>query len=100
MVLFKRKPEVKKNDQRYLNAVQLLMQLSDSIPNIIEMRAGENFSERPIAHDFGLMVVLPNEKALQAYSEHPFHKSVVQAWKLIADWTIADFWATVRKVEE
>lgn len=96
LVLFKLKPGVQKSDSRYPDAVKLLRGLVGQIPQVLDMRAGENFSTRTIAVDFGLMVVLENETALQAYLDHPAHKAVVQAWKEIAEWTIADFWSTVQ----
>lgn len=100
LVLFKLKPGIEKTDERFRAATVLLQELPKEIPQIIDLRAGENFSERPIAADFGLMVLLANEKSLQAYLEHPAHKAAVAVWKEIADWTIADFWASVGKVQE
>lgn len=100
LVLFKLKPGVEKTDERFRAAIILLQELPKEIPQIIDLRAGENFSERPIAADYGLMVLLANDKALQAYLEHPAHKAAVAIWKEIADWTIADFWASAGKVQE
>lgn len=100
LVLFKLKPGISKSDQRFEEAVSLLKEMQKEIPAIIDMRAGENISGRPIAVDFGLMVMVANEKSLQTYLEHPAHKAVVAAWKEIADWTIADFWSSSGKVYE
>lgn len=100
LVLFKLKPGISKDDQRFKAAALQLQSLADSIPQIIDFRAGENISDRPIAVDYGLMVLLANEKTLKAYLEHPAHKRAVAAWKEIADWTIADFWALAGKVQE
>jgi hypothetical protein len=52
---------------------------------------GENFSQRPIAYDFGLYVVFPSRKKLQNYLTHPAHVEAVEAWKEIADWNIVDY---------
>ena len=100
LVLFKLKPGIEKTDERFRAAIVLLQELPKEIPQIIDLRAGENFSERPIAADYGLMVLVANDKALQAYLEHPAHKAAATAWKEIADWTIADFWASAGKVQE
>jgi hypothetical protein len=100
LVLFKLKPGIEKTDERFRAAIVLLQELSKEIPQIIDLRAGENFSERPIAADYGLLVLLANDKALQVYLEHPAHKAAVAIWKEIADWTIADFWASAGKVQE
>ena len=91
LVLFKLKPGIEKTDERFRAAIVLVQELPKEIPQIIDLRAGENFSERPIAADYGLLVLLANDKALQAYLEHPAHKAAVAVWKEIADWTIADF---------
>ncbi len=100
LVLFKLKPGVEKSDERFKKAVALLEELPREIPQIIDFRAGENFSDRPVACDFGLMVLLANEKSLQLYLDHPAHKAVAAAWKEIAEWNIADFWASAGKVQE
>lgn len=100
LVLFKLKPGIRKEDLRVMQAVELLKELKNKIPAIIDMRAGENISGRPVAVDFGLMVMVANEKSLQNYLDHPAHKAVTDAWKEIADWTIADFWSSSGKVYE
>ena len=97
LVLFKLKAGVEKKDPRYTEAVKSLNALAAAIPQVLDIRAGENFSTRPVAVDFGLMVVLENESNLQAYLNHPAHLAAVRAWKEIADWTIADFWSPVSK---
>jgi hypothetical protein len=100
LVLFKLKPGVEKSDERFKKAVALLEELPREIPQIIDFRGGENFSERPVAYDYGLMVLLANEKSLQLYLDHPAHKAVAAAWKEIAEWNIADFWASAGRVQE
>jgi len=97
LVLFKLKAGVEKKDSRFLEAIKALNSLAAAIPQVLDLRAGENFSTRPVAVDYGLMVVLENESNLQAYLNHPAHLAAVRAWKEIADWTIADFWSPVSK---
>ncbi len=91
LVLFKLKPGVLKNDARYIKAVSVLNDLPKKIPYISDWSAGENFSTRPIAVDFGLHVVFDSKKDLQNYLVHPAHVEASNLWKEIADWTIADF---------
>jgi hypothetical protein len=97
LVLFKLKPGISKEDQRFVKAVKMLDALPVEIPEIQDFRAGLNFSERPIAVDYGLMVLLSDEKSLKKYIEHPAHQAVAGAWREIADWNIVDFWAPVVK---
>ena len=93
LVLFKLKPGILNEDSRFTRAISLLEGLPKEIPEILEFRAGPNFSNRPIASDYGLMVVLADEENLKKYLEHPSHKAVAAAWKEIAEWSIADFWS-------
>jgi len=91
LVLFKLKPGISKEDDRFKKAVRMLDLLPKEIPGIQDFRAGINFSQRPIAVDYGLMVILQDEKGLNEYLEHPAHKAAAAARREIADWNIADF---------
>lgn len=91
LVLFKLKPGILKSDPRYKEAVMLLNSLPRKIPFIADWSAGENFSTRPIAYDFGLHVVFDSKKDLQNYLTHPSHVEAADAWKEIAEWNIADY---------
>ena len=91
LVLFKLKPGISKEDDRFKKAVAMLDLLPKQIPGIQDFRAGVNFSQRPVAVDYGLMVILQDEKGLYEYLEHPAHKAAAAAWREIADWNIADF---------
>jgi hypothetical protein len=93
LVLFRLKNGIDKKDPRCIQAMNRLQNLKKEIPRILDFRAGENFSTRPVATDFGLMVVLENQEQLDVYLEHPAHKAAVAAWKEIAEWNIADFMA-------
>lgn len=91
LVLFKLKPGIQKSDSRYKEAVVMLNALPRKIPFIADWSAGENFSTRPVAFDYGLHVVFDSKKDLQNYLTHPAHVEAANAWKEIADWNIADY---------
>ncbi|HOY94932.1 MAG TPA: Dabb family protein [Catalimonadaceae bacterium] len=91
LVLFKLKPGILKSDTRYKEAVRMLNALPRKIPFIADWSAGENFSTRPIAFDYGLHVVFDSKKDLQNYLTHPAHVEAANAWKEIAEWNIADY---------
>ena len=91
LVLFKLKPGVSKEDQRFKIAVEKAKNLPRKIKEIEDCSMGENFSTRPIAFDFGLMVVFSSRKNLAAYLVHPFHVELVEIWKEISDWNIVDY---------
>lgn len=91
MVMFKLRPGITKTDERYRLAVSKLQDLPSRIKSISDFSAGENFSTRPIAWDYGLIVVLESEKDLQEYLVHPAHLEASNRWKEIAEWHIVDF---------
>jgi len=91
LVLFKLKPGILKTDKKYKEALIKLKELPRKISDIEDFSLGENFSQRPIAYDFGLYVVFPSRKKLQNYLTHPAHMEAVEAWKEIADWNIVDY---------
>jgi hypothetical protein len=91
LVLFKLKPGILRSDPRYKEAVTLLNALPRKIPFIADWSAGENFSTRPIAFDYGLHVVFDSKKDLQNYLTHPAHVEAANAWKEVAEWNIADY---------
>jgi len=91
LVLFKLKPGVLKNDEHLLKAIEMLKTLPTKIPFISDWSAGENFSTRPIAYDYGLHAVFESRNDLQQYLVHPAHVEAVNLWKQVADWNIVDF---------
>jgi len=91
LVLFKFKPGITKKDERYKAALEKLKELPKKITDMEDCSMGENFSQRPIAYDFGLSVVFSSKKKLENYLRHPAHLDAVEAWKEIADWHIVDF---------
>ncbi len=91
LVLFKLKPGITKTDQRYKTAVEALETLPQKISFISDWRAGENFSTRPIAFDYGVCLILESKADLQNYLVHPAHVQAANLWKEIADWNLVDF---------
>lgn len=91
MVMFKLKPDITKEDPKYIRAFTLLKDLPNRIKEIEDWSLGENFSTRPIAYDVGLIVILGSRKDLNLYLNHPAHTEVANVWKEIADWHITDF---------
>ncbi len=50
-----------------------LRALKTQVPNILHLAVGEDFSGRSIGFEIGLVVRLPDKKALEAYGPHPDH---------------------------
>jgi hypothetical protein len=55
-----------------------LRSLKSEIPEIVDLTAGWNFTERSQGHQIGLVVRLKDRKGLDAYQVHPKHQAVVQ----------------------
>ena len=52
--------------------------LRDQVPGVVDLTAGENFSERAQGFEIGVMVRFADRAALDAYGPHPAHQKVVQ----------------------
>ena len=91
LVLFKLKNGIHSNDSAVALGLQMMRSLPAQIKEIKQLECGANFSDRPIAVDFGLIVELENKSDLQSYLKHPAHLDLAKYWKPLADWTIADF---------
>lgn len=59
-------------------AVEALRGLKDTVPNILDLSVGENFSDRAKGYHHALVVRFPDRAALEAYGPHPGHQYVVQ----------------------
>ncbi|HLK56997.1 MAG TPA: Dabb family protein [Chthonomonadaceae bacterium] len=59
-------------------AVEALRGLKDTVPGILDLSCGENFSDRAQGYTHGLVVRFPDRAALEAYGPHPNHQHVVQ----------------------
>ena len=57
--------------------ISALKTLPDSIPEIESLEVGIDVVGDPRAVDLGLVVRLPDRKALQRYIDHPAHQRVV-----------------------
>lgn len=76
LVMFKFKPVVSAAEMEA--AAAALRALKAQVPGVLEITAGMNFTERSQGHQMGLLVRLKDKAALEAYSAHPAHRSVVE----------------------
>ncbi len=75
LVMFKFKPDVSAAEMEA--AAAALRALKDKIPGVIHLTAGMNFTERAAGAQMGLVVRLKDKAALDVYSNHPAHRTVV-----------------------
>ena len=76
LVLFAVKDDVSSEDVEDL--LSSLRSLKDSIPNVMDLSVGEDFSGRAKGSTHGLFVRFRTTDDLRAYLEHPDHQAVVE----------------------
>ena len=91
IVLLKLKPGVLRDDVRLGGALDALIALRGQIEGIDRWEHGWNFTQRPIAYDFGLYASFVSRAALDAYGPHPAHQAVVAQLREVVDWVLCDF---------
>ena len=52
--------------------------LRDTVPGVVDLTVGENFSERSGGYTHGIFVRFESREDLQGYLKHPDHIAVVQ----------------------
>ena len=57
--------------------VSMLRALPSSIPEIVELEAGLDFSETPASFEVGLLTKFKTREDLEIYRTHPVHQEVV-----------------------
>lgn len=65
--------------------------LAETVPGIMEIKAGENFTDRANGFKHGLSVTLESKEALEIYAGHPAHVAVATALKRDAELMAMDF---------
>ena len=91
IVLLRLKPGVTRDDARVRDALAALVALRGQIEGIARWEHGWNFTQRPIAYDFGLYSSFASRAALDAYGPHPAHQAVVAQLREVMDWVLCDF---------
>lgn len=69
------------------------LRLKETIPGIVDIQQGLNFSTRNKGYDIGLTVRFENREALQNYLPHPDHQATIAYLQQIGveDTIIVDF---------
>lgn len=91
IVLFDLKEGVEKDDPRVRRAFAELRALEGKISLIRQWEVGENFSDRPVATDFGLCSSFESAADLSAYVAHGAHREVVALLKEVCTWKVCDY---------
>ena len=91
IVLFTLKDGISGDDERVRRAFDELRNLKGKIDVIRDWEVGENFSDRPIAVDFGLNSSFDTADDLACYIGHDAHQAVVGLLKEVCTWVLCDY---------
>jgi len=65
--------------------------LKDTVPGVVDLSVGENFSERSGGYTHGMFVRLETVEGLQEYLKHPDHLSVVDKLDALTSRIVVDY---------
>lgn len=84
LVFFKMLPEAAgaSGTENAATLVEMLEALPSSIPELVELEAGTDFSRSDASYDVGLLTKFHSAKDLETYRVHPAHQKVVEFVKL------------------
>ena len=91
LVLFKLKAGISRTDPRVLDAVTRMESLPAKLTQIIGWEHGWNFTDRPIAYDYGLSALFATKEDLAYYLPHPDHQELVVGAREVFDWVVCDY---------
>ena len=89
IVWIKFKPGI--GPDRIAEHLAALASLPDRVPTIVNLRLGENFTDRANGYTHGLIVTFANRASLETYATHPQHVPIADALKQDADLLAMDF---------
>jgi hypothetical protein len=94
LVFFKMLPEADgaSGEENARTLVRMLQELPARIPELVELRAGGDFSGTPASWDVGLLTRFATEADLETYRVHPAHMQVVGfVQRTTAERAVVDF---------
>ena len=91
IVLIRLKEGITRDDRRVCDGLAALIALRGQIDGIERWDHGWNFTQRPIAYDFGLYSSFVSRAAFEAYGPHPAHQAAVALLREVVDWVLCDF---------
>ena len=65
--------------------------LRDTVPGVVDLAVGENFSPRSGGYTHGLFVRFETAEDLQGYLEHPDHQAVVEKLDRLTSRIVVDY---------
>jgi hypothetical protein len=71
--------------------ISSIRSLKDSVPGVVDLTVGKNFSERSGGYTHGLFVRFESVEDLQGYLKHPDHLAVVEKLDRLTDRIVVDY---------
>jgi hypothetical protein len=71
--------------------ISSLRGLKDSVPGVVDLTVGENFSERSGGYTHGMFVRFESREGLQGYMKHPDHLAVVEKLDALTTRIVVDY---------
>ena len=71
--------------------ISSLRNLKDTIPSVVDLSAGENFSQRSGGYTHGVFVRFESVEDLQGYMKHPDHLAVVEKLDRLTSRIVVDY---------
>jgi antibiotic biosynthesis monooxygenase (ABM) superfamily enzyme len=68
-----------------------IQSLKDTVPGVVDLSVGENFSPRSGGYTHGLFVRFETVDDLQGYIEHPDHQAVVEKLNRLTSRIVVDY---------
>jgi hypothetical protein len=65
--------------------------LKETVPGVVDLTVGENFSERSGGYTHGMFVRFESVEDLQGYMKHPDHLAVVEKLDALTDRIVVDY---------
>jgi Stress responsive A/B Barrel Domain len=65
--------------------------LKETVPGVVDLTVGENFSERSGGYTHGLFVRFESAEDLQRYMKHPDHLAVVEKLDRLTSRIVVDY---------
>jgi hypothetical protein len=71
--------------------ISSIRRLKDTVPGVVDLAVGENFSERSGGYTHGLFVRFENVEDLQEYLKHPDHLAVAEKLDALTSRIVVDY---------
>lgn len=71
--------------------ISSIRNLKETVPGVVDLSAGENFSPRSGGYTHGVFVRFETREDLQGYIEHPDHQAVVEKLDRLTSRIVVDY---------